>query len=185
MKKILAFSGSNSASSINQKLVSHVAGFAKKAEVTTIDLREFPLPLYGMDIEQNEGLPENVFKLKEIFDAHDGYIISVPEHNSSMTAMFKNTIDWLSRIEMRVFQGKPILLMSATPGPGGGRNGLAQTEKVVSGYLAGKVIDKIYFGEFRRKVNMNGSIHEITDDAARHELETAIANLETRINQGG
>ena len=148
MKKILTFSGSNSSKSINQALVKHVTSFVKNNKVTEIDLRDYPLPLYSLDIEENEGIPENARKLKQLFDKHDAFIISLPEHNTSMTAFFKNTIDWLSRIQMSLFNNKPILLLSASPGPGGGRSVLAQAETVLSGYLAGKVIGKLGLAKF-------------------------------------
>ena len=92
MKKLLAFSGSSSSKSINQQLVIHVTSFVKNNKVTVIDLRDYPLPLFSIDIEENEGIPENAKKLKQLFDKHDGFIIALPEHNTSMTAFFKNMI---------------------------------------------------------------------------------------------
>tara|TARA_B100000809_G_C15029766_1_gene491517 strand:+ start:566 stop:952 length:387 start_codon:yes stop_codon:yes gene_type:complete len=108
MKKIIAFSGSNSSKSINQKLAVYAASLVKNCEVTVIDLRDFELPLYSIDFEETQGIPENAQKLKTIFDAHDGFIISLPENNSSFSVFFKNAIDWVSRIHMSFFDNKPI-----------------------------------------------------------------------------
>ena len=181
MKKLLAFSGSSSSKSINQQLVKHVTSFVKNNKVTVIDLRDYPLPLFSIDIEENEGIPENAKKLKQLFDKHDGFIIALPEHNTSMTAFFKNMIDWLSRVKVSVFENKPILLLSTSPGPGGGRSVLAQAEPVLSGYLAGKVIGKYGLAKFYDNVEMNGGIIQIKDEEARNNIKGLIEKLENEL----
>ena len=181
MKKLLAFSGSSSSKSINQQLVIHVTSFVKNNKVTVIDLRDYPLPLFSIDIEENEGIPENAKKLKQLFDKHDGFIIALPEHNTSMTAFFKNMIDWLSRVKVSVFENKPILLLSTSPGPGGGRSVLAQAEPVLSGYLAGKIIGKYGLAKFYDNVEMNGGIIQIKDEEARNNIKGLIEKLENEL----
>lgn len=119
MKTVLAFSGSLSSNSINQKLIAYSAPLLTGVEVRVISLRDFALPLYSRDVE-NEGIPSDVTRLRSLFDAADGFLLSVPEYNSSLPAAFKNTVDWLSRLEGKPFQDKPVLLMSATPGGRGG-----------------------------------------------------------------
>lgn len=182
MKNILAFSGSNSSKSINRQLVSHVKDFVKNNNVTEIDLRDYPLPLFSVDIENEKGIPENAINLQKLIDAHDAFIIGLPEHNSSMTAFLKNTIDWLSRIKRGTFEHKPILLVSASPGPGGGRSVLAQTETMLSGFLAGNVIGKFGFGRFYDNVEMNDSIIRIKDGEAKNNLEVLIQKLENELD---
>src|SRR5690349_9411572 len=97
--KILAFAGSLRKDSYNKKLVKiAIAGAqAAGAEVTYLDLKELPLPIYDQDIEDSEGLPENAKKLKEMMHAHQGLLLACPEYNSSITAALKNAIDWASR----------------------------------------------------------------------------------------
>lgn len=119
MKTILAFSGSLSSGSINHRLIENAAPLLKGLDVRTLSLRDYPTPLYSHDIER-EGIPETVKELRALFDAADGFLISVPEYNSSIPAGFKNAIDWLSRTGVKPFQDKPVLLMSATPGGRGG-----------------------------------------------------------------
>src|SRR5579872_6709510 len=94
--KILVFSGSLRKKSFNQKLATLAAEAARKAgaEVTLLNLRDFPMPVYDQDIEEGEGLPANALKLKDIFAAHDGLLIASPEYNSSISAALKNAIDW-------------------------------------------------------------------------------------------
>ncbi|MCA9097099.1 MAG: NAD(P)H-dependent oxidoreductase, partial [Planctomycetaceae bacterium] len=98
MVRVLAFSGSLRKDSFNQKLVRIASEAAKQAgaEVTLINLSDYPLPVFDQDLEA-AGVPENVRKLKELFLSHDGLLIASPEYNSSVTAALKNAIDWVSR----------------------------------------------------------------------------------------
>ncbi len=129
--RILAFAGSARAGSWNRKLVRIAADGARAAgaEVTLLELRDLPLPLYDGDLEAAEGLPPNARKLKELFLAHEGLLIAAPEYNSSITPLLKNTIDWVSRsapgeASLACFDGKVAALMSASPGTLGGLRGL-------------------------------------------------------------
>lgn len=178
MKKILAFSGSNSSSSINTLLTHHAASLVKNNNVTEIDLRDFPLPIYSSDIEKNDGIPENAAKLKQLISKYDGYIISLPEHNSSLTAFFKNTIDWVSRVEMKFLNGKPIALLSTSPGPGGGKNGLTQAEPILTGYLTGNVIGKLSLAKFYDNVEQNENKITLKNANQKKDLEALIKQLE-------
>ena len=92
LTKILAFAGSTRTESFNKKLIRIAVAGARQAgaEVTLIDLRDFPLPLYDGDLEDRDGLPENAKKLKQLFLTHDGLLISAPEYNSSITGVMKN-----------------------------------------------------------------------------------------------
>lgn len=130
--KILAFAGSLRKDSFNKKLVKIAMQGAKDAgaDVTYIDLKDYPLPVYDQEIEDSQGLPENAIKLKKLMWEHDGFLLSCPEYNSSMSAAFKNAIDWASRqatpdeVYLSCFIGKVVMLMSASPGGLGGLRGL-------------------------------------------------------------
>jgi NAD(P)H-dependent FMN reductase len=111
--RIVAFAGSAREGSFNKKLVRVAARVAAEAgaEVTLIDLAEYPLPIYNGDIEARDGLPENVGKLKTLLYAHHGLLIASPENNASVSALLKNTLDWVSRssggpADMVKLQGK-------------------------------------------------------------------------------
>ena len=69
----------------------------------------------GIDLELESGIPANMVALKETLKQADGFIVATPEHNGSMSAVLKNTIDWLSRIEQKVFDDKPTIFMSTSP----------------------------------------------------------------------
>ncbi|MDQ3393134.1 MAG: NAD(P)H-dependent oxidoreductase [Bacteroidota bacterium] len=183
MKKILAFSGSNSSRSINQKLLEWVIKLIKNQEVNTINLNDFPLPIFDIDLEESQGIPQKAYDLKEIFDRHEGFILAVPEHNSSMPSFFKNIIDWLSRIEKGFFREKPILLISTSPGPSGGRNVLPEVEKVVSGYLAGKVIGRLGFPKFFRIFQNHDEEVHLKDENLELEIKSLINKLENSLSK--
>ena len=136
--KILAFAGSLRKDSYNKKLVKIAIKGAQEAgaEVTYIDLKDYPLPIYDQDIEDSQGLPENALKLKTLMLQHDGFLISCPEYNSSMPAVFKNVIDWTSRkatadeVYLCCFIDKVVTLMSASPGQLGGLRGLVHVRSM-------------------------------------------------------
>lgn len=120
MKHVLAFAGSSSKKSINKKLVSLATKNLKELEFTLLDLNDFPLPLYSVDKEQENGFHDNVVKFNALLIATDGIVLSLAEHNGSYTVAFKNLYDWLSRLDKKVWKDKPMLLMSASPGSRGG-----------------------------------------------------------------
>lgn len=137
--KILAFAGSTREASYNKKLVKIAAEGAKAAgaNVTYIDLRDLPLPIYDADLEAKEGLPENAQTLKELLKAHHGLLIASPEYNSSITPVLKNAIDWASRQEpgepmLACYQDKVAAIMSASPGGLGGLRGLVHVRSILS-----------------------------------------------------
>ena len=137
--KILAFAGSTRAASYNKQLVRFAASAARAAgaDVTLLDLRDYPLPLFDEDLEDQQGLPENAKKLKSIFHEHDALLIASPEYNSSVTAVLKNTIDWVSRAEsddepsLAAYHGKTAALLSASPGVLGGLRGLVHLRAIL------------------------------------------------------
>lgn len=129
--KILAFAGSVRKASFNKQLVRIAAQAAEQAggQVTLVDLKDYPLPLFDQDLEQDEGTPAMATALKQLFLDHHGLLIASPEYNSSISPLLKNTIDWVSRpVEgeppLAAFTGKVASLMAASPGGLGGLRGL-------------------------------------------------------------
>lgn len=137
--KVLAFAGSTRAGSWNKKLIRVAAHAAEAAgaEVTLLDLRDLNLPLYDGDLEEREGLPEGARRLKQLMKAHDAFLISSPEYNSSISGALKNAIDWASRpledaVPLEAFAGKVAGLMAASPGALGGLRGLVHLRAILS-----------------------------------------------------
>jgi NAD(P)H-dependent FMN reductase len=121
MTNIVGISGSLRVGSYNSMLLRAAAALVPAD--TTIELATIEgIPLYNGDLEEKEGIPDAVTALRERIAVADGLLIATPEYNNSMPGVLKNAIDWLSRpaAEMaRVFAGRPVGLIGATPGPGG------------------------------------------------------------------
>ncbi len=132
MTKLLFFAGSNRQESLNHKLATKASELAKNqgADITIINLKDFPMPIYNGDLEAMKGLPESAIKLKKLFIEHDGFYIASPEYNSSFSALLKNSLDWISRphekdeAPLSAFNGKIAALGSIAPGALGGLRGL-------------------------------------------------------------
>jgi len=122
--KILAFAATNSRNSINKQLVSHAIRVLeneinKTAETELIDLNDYEMPIYSIDRENEGGIPELAKQFYKKIGEADALLISYAEHNGNYTAAYKNIFDWTSRIDVKVFQDKPMMIMSTSPGPGG------------------------------------------------------------------
>ncbi|KQR92644.1 NADPH-dependent FMN reductase [Chryseobacterium sp. Leaf180] len=126
--KIFAFAGSNSSTSINRELVKFALKSFSEHEINFINLNDFEMPVFSVDREKN-GFPEEAKKFLSEIAASDIIICSLAEHNRSYSAAFKNIFDWASRIDVKVFQNKPMLLMSTSPGGYGGGNVMAEAQK--------------------------------------------------------
>lgn len=129
--KVLAFAASNSKTSINHQVVTHAADLLRQlkgdADIEIIDITDYELPLYRPDREEEGGVPELAHKFHDKIGAADALLISFAEHNGSYTAAYKNLFDWASRIDgPRVYQNKPTVLLSASPGRGGAKSVLGQ-----------------------------------------------------------
>lgn len=119
-KKIIAFGASNSKNSINKKLATYTAGLFKNAIVEILDLNDYEMPIYSIDYEKKEGIPQLAHDFFAKLGEPDLMIISFAEHNGAYSAAFKNIFDWTSRINGKVFQGTKMLLMATSPGVRGG-----------------------------------------------------------------
>lgn len=136
--KVLAFTGSLRSDSVNKKLLIEAASIAKQmgATVDIIDLNEYPMPFYHGDLEASEGLPESAKRLRQKMMQSQIILIATPEYNGSVSGVLKNAIDWASRNEKGepsrdAFKGKKFIIMSATPGQGGGTRALAHLQVII------------------------------------------------------
>lgn len=154
MKKILVFAGSNSQNSINQKLAVYASSFLKNVKLNIIELKDFSAPLLSVDLEKNEGFPESMIALNQLMKSCDGMIISLPEYNSSMTPIFKNTVDWISRIERPTFKDKPLLLLSTSAGKRGGQTNLNHIVSLMP-IWGGKVTASYSLPNFNENMDLN------------------------------
>jgi len=119
MKKIIAFGASSSKKSINKKLADYAANQIKDSTVNLLDLNDYEMPIYSIDFENENGIPEQAYQFKKELSCADGIIISFAEHNGAYTAAFKNIFDWISRVEREVWYNKPMFLMATSDGSRG------------------------------------------------------------------
>jgi NAD(P)H-dependent FMN reductase len=184
MPRILAFASSTRRESFNKKLVAIAAQGAREAEadVTLIDLKDFPLPLFDQDLEAEQGMPENGKKLKKLFIDHDGLLIASPEYNSSFPAVLKNAIDWVSRLapgepSLAAFQGKVATLMSASPGALGGLRGLVHVRSILGNLGVIVLPDQIALAKAHEAFQPDGSLVDPKRQAGVEGLGKTLASF--------
>lgn len=127
--KLLAFAASLRKESMNKRLLGKAIDIASGlgAEVDHADFREFDMPHYDQDLQEEHGLPPGAEELARRIRAADGIMIASPEYNHSIPGTLKNAIDWMSRIKPDVpLDGASVFLMSASPAMVGGYRGLMQ-----------------------------------------------------------
>jgi chromate reductase, NAD(P)H dehydrogenase (quinone) len=187
--KILAFAGSARKDSFNKKLVKIAAEGAKAAgaEVTYLDFRDLPLPLFDEDLEAAEGLPENALKLKAMMKAHQGFLIACPEYNSSITPLLKNAIDWASRPEphepsLVCFKDKVTVLMSASPGGFGGLRGLVHVRSILSNIGVLVLPDQKVIGSAYQAFDENGNLKDELQQVAIAQLGSKLVTVAVKLN---
>ena len=175
MKKILAFSGSNSSKSINHLLVTYAVSLIENHEINLIDLRDYDAPIFSIDLESDEGLPKKIKDLEKLISKYDTLIIALPEHNGSMTSFFKNILDWLTRVNHQFLKNKKLLLLSTSPGKYGAKFGLEHTASILPRF-GGELIDTYNLGSFYDIVNLENGF-ELRDEEKLIELKGIISKL--------
>lgn len=176
MKRIITIAGSNSQKSINKSLIDYTSSLLENLDIISIDLNDYVLPIYGVDFEAENGIPTAVKRLDELFNTADGFIVSLAEHNGSYSAVFKNTIDWLSRIDMKVWKEKPMFLMATSPGGRGGATVL-QAASSYFPFIGANIADTFSLPSFYDNFN-NG---EIKNDSLKVDFYTKVETFQTKI----
>lgn len=120
MRKIIAFAGSSSKTSINKQLVTYAAHQFENASVEVLDLNDYEMPIYSVDKEKDSGVHSLAIDFYEKIGTADLIVISFAEHNGNFSTAFKNVLDWSSRINAKTFQEKEMLLLATSPGARGG-----------------------------------------------------------------
>lgn len=177
MKKIIAFGASTSKQSINQKLAIAVGTLINDVDLIVIDLNEFEAPLYSVDREQETGFPKVIQKLNTLFAETDGFVISMAEHNGSYSAAFKNTYDWLSRVDKVVWKNKPMLLMATSPGARGGK-GVLEAASATFPRMGANLVATFSLPSF----HTNFSSESITDPELKKELMDKTKTFEAALS---
>lgn len=177
--KVLAFAASSSRNSINKQLVTYAAGLLKtgtveNAEIEVIDINDFEMPLYSVDREQEGGIPDLAHQFYNKIGAADVLLISYAEHNGTYTAAYKNLFDWASRIDGKVYQDKPVVLFSSSPGPSGAGSVLAQA-KASAPYYGADVKAAFSFSSFYDNFDVENG--RVSNAEIKAQLESVLASL--------
>ncbi len=155
----MVIGGSNSAKSINKKLAIYAASKIQNANIVVADLNDFNLPLYGIDLENKNGIPQDAHRLNNLINSADGLVISLAEHNGSYSVAFKNAFDWISRINNKPWKNKPMLLMAASPG-GRGAKTVLNTAKSSFPHLGGNIVADFSLPSFNDNFSESGLVNE-------------------------
>ena len=120
--KILALAASNSRQSINKDLIAYAVSLLHQHEVEILDINDYDMPIYSSDLEEAHGIPAAASEFLKRIEAVDALVISYAEHNGNYTVAYKNLFDWASRANREVYQGKPLVMLATSPGPGGAQS---------------------------------------------------------------
>lgn len=172
--KVLTFGTSNSKNSINKKLAFYAAQQINNADISLIDIHDFEMPIYSVDRETEFGIPQLAHDFYNAIGAADTIVMSFAEYNGSYTSAYKNLFDWTSRIDMKVFQNKPILMLSTSPGPGGAQSVLAAAQASAP-YFAATVIAAISLPSFFDNFDLEKGV--VTDKTFNQSLLAAISKF--------
>lgn len=188
--RLVAMAGSLRQDSFNKKLVKIAMAGAQKAgaEVTYVDLRDYPMPVFDEDLERAHGLPEPAKKLKALFAASHGFLFACPEYNSSITAAMKNAIDWVSRATegdkgMIAFQGKAAVIMAASPGALGGLRGLVTVRSILSNIDVTVLPSQIAINRAFEAFAPDGSLKDPKQQATVEGLGQKLADFVARLHR--
>jgi len=175
--KLLAFAASSSSKSINKQLATYAASQVKHeegVEVEILDINDYEMPLFSEDKEALLGQPQQAKDFYAKLGQADAIIISFAEHNGSYTAAYKNLFDWTSRIDQKLFQNKPMMLLATSPGPGGAASVL-NTATGSAPYFAGVVKASLSIPSFYDNFDIENQT--LTNPDLQDKLQSAIALL--------
>ncbi len=180
--KILAFAGSLRENAYSKRVVKTAMKGAidAGADVTFVDLRDYPMPVYNQDDHDKDGFSENALKFQKLLGESDGFLICSPEYNGSLTGALKNAIDWASRQSdeykmVEVFKGKVAAIMTESPGAFGGIRCLGHLRTVLSIMFVNVLPSEIAVAGVGKMFDDNDA--EMTDEKMKKVLEDLGASL--------
>jgi chromate reductase len=176
MKKqiiILGFAGSLRKDSYNKALLrAAVESVPKDVTLEVFDLEG--IPPFNQDFEDQP--PKIVKKFKAKIKAADALLIATPEYNYSVPGVLKNAIDWASRpYGDNAFEGKPVAIMSASPGMLGGARAqytLRQTFVALNMFPLNR--PEVIVAGADEKIDEEG---KVTDEETRDRIRKLLENL--------
>jgi chromate reductase, NAD(P)H dehydrogenase (quinone) len=187
--RILAFAGSARTDSLNKKMVKVAADGARRAgaDVTMIDLRDYPMPIYDGDVETGSGIPDKALELRQLMLDHEGFLLACPEYNGSIAPLLKNVIDWASRPVngedgLAPYRNKVAVLMSASPGSYGGLRGLMHMRAILGNIGVILLPDQLAIGNAHNLFAADGSMTNNKQQEAVETLGQTLASTLARLH---
>src|SRR5215204_5731065 len=181
-QKILAFAGSLREHAYSKRVVKTAIRGAERAgaEVTYIDLRDFPMTIYNADDHEHNGFDAKALEFQRLLNEHNGLLICSPEYNGSLSGALKNAIDWASRrsdeFKMgEVFGGKVCAIMTESPGSFGGLRCLGHLRSILSILGVNVLPSEIAVSKVHEMFDGNGET--MTNETMKNLLEALGASL--------
>ncbi len=174
---IIAFGASTSKKSINKQFATFVANQLEGNTIDVLDLNDFPLPLFSVDLEAESGHPPIINDFIKKIESADLIIISMAEHNGGFTAAFKNLFDWTSRVKANMFENKKLFLLATSPG---GRGGMSSLEAALSRFPrhGAQIIGQFSLPKFNENFNAEkGILNEELNTSFLKELNAVRSSL--------
>jgi len=172
--RVLTFAATNSRNSINKQLVKFAASKLENAEINYVDINDFDLPIYNIDLEEQYGIPNGAHAFQSRIEQADAILVSFAEHNGNFTVAFKNLFDWMSRIDRKVYRGKPVVMLATSPGPGGAATVLKLAESAAP-FFDGKVVGSLSVPSFFDHFDTEQV--ELTNRELDQELDRVLSGL--------
>jgi len=173
--KVLTFAATNSRKSINKQLVKYAATKLANAEIDYVEINDFDLPIYNIDLEEQYGIPKCAHAFQARIEQADVILVSFAEHNGNFTVAFKNLFDWMSRIGRNVYRDKPIVMLATSPGPGGG-NTVLKLAETAAPFFNGKVVGSLSIPSFFDNFDVDRG--ELTDSDLVEKLDQVLGAFE-------
>tara|TARA_R110002124_G_scaffold14345_10_gene64151 strand:+ start:2953 stop:3483 length:531 start_codon:yes stop_codon:yes gene_type:complete len=173
--KVLAFAASNSRKSINNDLIRYASTLLPDSDVEIIDINDYDMPIYSSDLEEAHGIPKAASRFLDKISAVDALMISYAEHNGNYTVAYKNLFDWASRKNREVYQGKPIIMLSTSPGAGGAKSVLSLAVESAH-FFAGNVMASLSVPEFFKNFDRDEGV--LTNPELAEQLEEILSPLQ-------
>ena len=187
--KILVIPASLRSGSLNVKLAAVAAHELAQAgaDVTRISLSDYPLPIYDGDLQAKSGVPKHAVNLKRMIGAHHGVLIVTPEYNSSVPALVKNTIDWISRVQDahesrgEVFKGRAFSIAAASGGRLGGTRALSALRLILTACHASVIPNQLALSFADQAYDEMDGLKNAADSEALKALARQLIDVSQRM----
>jgi NAD(P)H-dependent FMN reductase len=186
--RILALAGSSRSGALSLRLRDAAAAALRMAgaDVELLDLRALDLPLYDGDLEAGSGVPEGARRMRDALLQCEGVLFVTPEYNGFLTPLALNAWDWLSRLGaegdkpsgLAATAGKPLALLSSSPGPMGGMRALGLVRQFLGGTFQMLVLpQQLAVGRANEAFDDSGALKDVRQQKALEQMAGGLLRL--------